>query len=157
MPPVFSKLSDVLPQPSGVRRCKKKVLGCLSRPPPIRGAKMRLPRSTKNDEGFVERRHAAADAVQSGQMSYREAVEKFQVKKSTIRDLVTGRAGKGKTGPSTSFTEQEEAELVWFKELLCDQRFPMDWEGVRRVAGEIVRKSSNPHRFPNGEPSEYNS
>ena len=156
MPPVHSKsLADVLPRPSGAKR-KHKVLGCKSRPNPARrGPKVPVPRRTYDSPASLQLRSEAADMVKRGVMSYREAEKQFGIAKTVLRNWNTGRAGKGRTGPAPTFTKKEEEELVNFIVLMAEQRFPIDWETVRRVAGEIVARSSNPHRFPNGAPSEY--
>lgn len=91
----------------------------------------------------------AVAKVRSGQMSYREASERYNIPKSTINDKIKGSHPK-KHGGQTTLTKEEETQFVKAILLSAEWGFPLTELDIRQIVqhyltrrGRAVRQWKN--------------
>lgn len=104
---------------------------------------------------------AAVNNIKSGNGSVRKAASVYGVPRSTVQDYLNGRvpAFKGKIGPSSILSREEEKKLVQWCANMSKCGFPLKPDDLLNTVQKIVKDDGRPTPFSNGRPGRtwYNS
>ena len=95
----------------------------------------------------------AVNDVTLGRLSYRLAEAVYGIKKSTLRDHVTGKSVSSKIGRTTLFTDKEERHIVQYALDMAAMGFPLRAGDLIEEAGKMLKR--DPRRAslgPKGKP-----
>ena len=82
----------------------------------------------------------AVNDVMLGRLSYRSAEAVYGIKKSTLRDHVTGKSASNKIGRNTLFTEAEERHIIQYALDMAAMGFPLPSSDLIEEARKMLQR-----------------
>jgi hypothetical protein len=110
----------------------------------------------KRSHGYsiFENLNAAARDVKTNKLSYRVAAERHDVKRSTLKDFISGGKKVKKLGRKPLFTSSEEHEIAVVVDEVVQWGFPLGNLEVRMLAKDLANKKKVKLRTQSGLPGE---